>query len=90
MASIIDGVKYDGRVCLGYWYFDTEAKAEAVGALVVERGDTFNGGFYHGYALDGRSPAFDHTDDEGRRWFAVSHSGPMTAAMRTAAGLSNE
>ncbi len=41
-------VKVEGRTCFGISWFDTEEKADRYAAWVVEKGITYNGGFYHG------------------------------------------
>ena len=64
-------VKREGRVCFGIEYFATEADADAKAAIVVARGDTYNGGWSHGSPC-GRNWSFDHTDADGRKLFAVT------------------
>lgn len=44
--------------CFGLAYFLDEADAITFGKMVSERGDTFNGGFYHGMSC-GRSKGYD-------------------------------
>lgn len=66
-------VKYDGRGCFGIRFFDDEAAADAFGAEVKARGETYNGGILHGFAC-GREPERDYTEADGRRLYAVTIS----------------
>lgn len=52
-------VKRESRTSFGIAWFATEAEAIEYARIVGERGDTKNGGFFHG-APCGREPAFDH------------------------------
>lgn len=51
-------VDSEGRACFGLKWFATEAEADAYAAMVVARGDTYWGGFFHGMPC-GRDPGFD-------------------------------
>lgn len=67
-----DRIKYEGRICFGLEFFDTEARAIERGEEIAAAGHTYNGGFYHGRTC-GREPQFDYTDPKtGKRLFAVS------------------
>ena len=66
-------VKHDSRICFGIDYYATEADANAADKLVRKRGDTYNGGFYHGLAC-GRDTSFDHVDPTLGPLFAVTVS----------------
>jgi hypothetical protein len=67
-------VKHDSRICFGIDYFATEAEAEAAAAIVRERGDTYNGGYFDGMPC-GRDSGFDHVDsDTGKKLYAVTVS----------------
>lgn len=66
-----DPVKHDGRICFGIDFFTDEAVADAYGKFVQERGDTYNGGFYHGMAC-GRDTTFDYVDQKLGKLFAVT------------------
>jgi hypothetical protein len=50
----------DERTCFGIHFFDTEAKAWAYDIYIRHRGDTYNGGWFHGMAC-GRDFTFDYT-----------------------------
>ena len=65
-------VKSDSRICFGIDYFYTEAEANAYDAFIRERGDTYNGGVYHGMDC-GRDSRFDHVDAaSGKKLYAVT------------------
>lgn len=65
-------VKRDSRICFGIHYFATEADAKAAAAIVRKRGDTYNGGHFHGMPC-GRDTGFDHVDrDTGEKVYAVT------------------
>ena len=67
-------VKSDSRNCFGINWFATEEEAIEYDEIVRERGDCYNGGWYHGMSC-GRCPSFDHVDEEtGQRLFAVTIS----------------
>jgi hypothetical protein len=63
--------KPESRICFGLMYFTVEKDADRFAKLVEKAGDTYNGGWYHG-APCGRDNSFDHTDQEGVRWYAVT------------------
>ena len=74
MSNYPTPVKRDSRICFGIHYFATEAEAEAAAAIVRERGDTYNGGFFDGMPC-GRDSGFDHVDREtGEKVYAVTVS----------------
>jgi len=64
-------VKTDSRICFGIQYFSTEADAEAFARIVLTRGDTYNGGFFHGMPC-GRDKGFDYTDEKLGQLYAVT------------------
>lgn len=69
-------VRSESRTAFGLLYFATEAEAEIYGEHVLQRGDTYNGGFYHGMAC-GRDRSFDHDaviEGQTVRLYAVSTS----------------
>lgn len=59
------------RSCFGIEYFDTIEKATAYAEYISLRGDTYNGGFFHGMAC-GRDAGFDYKTKEGVQLFAVT------------------
>lgn len=63
-------VDHDSRISFGIDYFATEEEAEIAHSIVRERGDTANGGYFHGMPL-GRDDAFDRLTDEGVKLYAV-------------------
>jgi energy-converting hydrogenase Eha subunit B len=65
-------VKIDSRICFAIAYFTTPADAAAYAKVVEKRGDTYNGGFFHGMPC-GRDASFDYTDPEtGQMLYAVT------------------
>jgi hypothetical protein len=65
-------VKHDSRICFGINYYASEAEADSAHRAVRERGDTYNGGFFHGLAC-GRDIGFDHVDAAtGKKLYAVT------------------
>jgi hypothetical protein len=64
-------VRYQGRICFALQYFSVEADAKACAKQVAKEGRTYNGGFFHGMSC-GRESQFDHTTDDGVKWYAVS------------------
>lgn len=64
-------VKIDSRICFGIHYFASAKDADTYAAVVRKRGDTYNGGFFHGMAC-GRDKSFDYTDTEHGRLYAVT------------------
>lgn len=57
--------KVDWRCAFAVAWYPTEREADVAGRIVRERGDTANGGWFHGTPL-GRDPSFD-----GQHGFAV-------------------
>jgi hypothetical protein len=51
-------VRSEGRICFGINWYATEAEALEAAKAVRARGDTYNGGFFHGMPC-GRAPEFD-------------------------------
>lgn len=51
----------DSRSCFGVYFYDHEAKALVADLGIRVRGDTYNGGFFHGMPC-GRDCSFDHAD----------------------------
>lgn len=65
-------VKVDSRTCFGISYYATEEDAERVGAYIAKRGDTYNGGWYHGMPC-GRDASWDYTNKEtNQKLYAVT------------------
>lgn len=65
-------IRTESRICFGISYFATEEEADAFAEHVRERGDTYNGGWFHGMPC-GRDRGFDRRNDEGERVeFAVT------------------
>jgi len=56
-------VGHDSRICFGINYYPTLADAEAAHEVVTERGDTYNGGWFHGMPC-GRDSSFDRKHPE--------------------------
>jgi hypothetical protein len=67
-STLPEPVGSDSRTCFGIKYFATEADAETFAAAI--KGQTYNGGFFHGMAC-GRDRSFDRTVD-GARQYAVT------------------
>jgi hypothetical protein len=61
----------DSRSCFGIKFFDTIEKATAYAEYISLRGDTYNGGFFHGMSC-GRDAGFDYKTKDGVQLFAVS------------------
>lgn len=65
-------VKSDGRSCFGIDWYAKEAQAEVASLVIKLRGDTYNGGWFHGMPC-GRDSTFDHKDKEtGVQYYAVT------------------
>lgn len=64
-------VKREGRIAMGISWFASEEEAAAYAKAVVDAGITYNGGYYDGQPC-GRSRAFDYTDQDGRKLYAVT------------------
>jgi hypothetical protein len=78
-------VDSEGRACFGLKWFATEAEADAYAAMVVARGDTYWGGFFHGMPC-GRDSSFDYVVTEegsGRGDVPVEFVGKMLFAVST-------
>lgn len=71
LAKVPEPVKTDGRICFGIAYFKTKKDAATFAKFIAERGDTYNGGFFHGMSC-GRDPDFDHVDKELGKLYAVT------------------
>jgi uncharacterized protein with NRDE domain len=70
-SSVPTPVKIDSRICFAIEYFTSEEDAQAYAAIVQQRGDTYNGGWYHGMAC-GREKTWDYVDDTLGPLFAVT------------------
>ena len=64
-------VKYDGRICFGIAFFTSEEDAQKYDAYVKQRGDSYNGGWFHGMPC-GRDTTWDHKDEKLGQLFAVT------------------
>lgn len=64
-------VKTDSRSCFGIEFFRSEEEAQKFHEHVRERGDTYNGGFFHGMRC-GRDRSFDHDDPVLGHLYAVT------------------
>lgn len=64
-------VRSESRICFGVSYFATEADAATYAAYVRSRGQTYNGGYFHG-APCGREPSRDFIDPVHGQLFAVT------------------
>lgn len=64
-------MKIDSRICFSIEYFVTEVEADAYALIVRKRGDTYNGGFFHGMPC-GRDKTWDYTDETLGPLFAVT------------------
>lgn len=63
-------VLHDSRIAFGIDYFASEEDAITAALIVAKRGDTYNGGWYHGEPT-GRTPWFDFEKD-GVKLYAVT------------------
>lgn len=70
-ASAPTPVTTDSRICFAIAYYATEQEANLAGDLVRRRGDTYNGGFFHGMSC-GRDAGFDYVDGVHGALFAVT------------------
>ena len=70
-SAIPSPVEIDSRICFGIHYFSTVADAEAYAKVISARGDTYNGGYYHGMSC-GRDEGWDYTNKAGVKLFAVT------------------
>jgi hypothetical protein len=64
-------ILYDSRTCFGIAFFDNKDAAERYAKKVQKRGDTYNGGFFHGMAC-GRDESFDYVDAVRGQLYAVT------------------
>jgi len=64
-------VKTDSRICFGIAWFASEEEANRYSQIVHKRGDTYNGGWYHGMAC-GRDRGFDYKDEQHGQLYAVT------------------
>lgn len=71
IVALPQPVKIDSRICFGISYFATEADADRVAAEVQRRGETYNGGFFHGMSC-GRDRSWDYVDPTLGPLFAVT------------------
>ncbi len=69
-AIVPVAVKTESRICFGIAWFATEREADAYATIVRKRGDTYNGGYFHGMSCD-RDSGFDYTE-QGRKLYAVT------------------
>ena len=63
--------KIDSRICFSIAYFKSEDDAVKYGEYIRSRGDTYNGGYFHGMPC-GREKDRDYTDPELGRLFGVT------------------
>jgi len=63
--------KSQGRICFGINWYRTEAEAIEAGEIVRERGETYNGGYFHGMPC-GRDKQWDYDDADAGRLYAVT------------------
>jgi len=63
--------KCDVRICFAIEWYELEEDAELANKLTRKAGNCYNGGWFHGMPC-GRDRGFDHTDDEGTKWYAVT------------------
>lgn len=64
-------VRYDGRICFGIAFFDSEESAMEYHEEVRQEGRTYNGGWFHGMPC-GRNKQWDTEDESGRMQYAVT------------------
>ena len=60
--------KCDVRICFGIEWYELAEDCERVAKI---KGHYYNGGMFHGMPC-GRDKNWDHTDDEGTEWYAVT------------------
>jgi|TARA_R110000751_G_scaffold188986_1_gene294925 hypothetical protein len=65
-------VSSDIRISFAIAYFDSEESAQEASADENAKGNTYNGGMFHGMQC-GRDKTWDHTDDKGRKLYAVTY-----------------
>lgn len=71
LVEPVKPVKVDGRICFGIAWFTSEEDAKKYATFVGERGDTYNGGWFHGMSC-GRDSGFDHVDPKLGQLYAVT------------------
>jgi len=64
-------VEIDSRICFGIAYYRSEEAAAFASAAVAARGDTYNGGWFHGMSC-GRDTRWDYVSPEHGPLFAVT------------------
>lgn len=62
---------YDGRISLSVLYFESQTDATKIAKEVVKQDCRYNGGWFDG-KLCGRETAFDFTDQNNIKWYAVT------------------
>lgn len=62
----------DSRISIGILFFADERDAVECAKAVRKAGNEYNGGWFQGKAC-GREKERDYTDDNGVKWFAVTH-----------------
>ena len=70
-GATVTPAKRDDRICFGLAFFVTEAEADEYAVNVQAAGRKYNGGYFHGMDC-GRSKGFDHTDEDGVQYYAVT------------------
>lgn len=70
-AKAGEPVDRDARTCFGVHFFDTKEKADAYDIYIFHRGDTYNGGWFHGMACR-RDTRFDYINEAGVQLYAVT------------------
>jgi hypothetical protein len=70
-TAVPEPVKISSRNCFGIAFFASELDAKLYDAYVRTKGDTYNGGFYHGESC-GRDSGFDYVDPTLGPLFAVT------------------
>lgn len=61
----------DSRSCFGVYYYDSEMKADVASLAVRLRGDSYNGGWFHGMPCK-RDKSFDEKNKDGVNLYAVT------------------
>lgn len=64
-------VLVESRICFGIEWFATESEADTAHDLIRGRGDTYNGGFFHGMPC-GRDKGHDRDHPELGKIYAVT------------------
>lgn len=63
--------KCEVRICFAIEWYELKEDAELSAKITRKQGNYYNGGMFHGM-LCGRDKNWDHTDDEGTKWYAVT------------------